>query len=385
MNKKGLSKEEIFTHLDEFQKKDLKYDSGRILGSMCTEAHPIARQAYIQFLNSNLGDYGLFSGTKQIEEEVIRSLGNILHNEKVYGHVITGGTEANLMAMRAARNFARDKKGITEPEILVPESAHFSFKKASDLMNLKCISLDLDENYCIDIDSLNENISKNTVAVVGVAGTTELGRIDPIPAMSDICYDKDIYLHVDAAFGGFIIPFLKSLGHDLPDFDFKLDGVCSITIDPHKMGLAPIPAGCILFKEKEYLDVMNIDTPYLTMKQQSTLVGTRSGASVAATWAVMNYFGYEGYCELVKEVMDNTHFLAKELVKNDYELVTNPLLNIVSFNSKDTDPDSLAKYLEDNGWFASVSKCPKAIRVVLMPHIKKSHIIELVDCLKKRI
>ena len=385
MNKKGLSKEEIFTHLDEFQKKDLQYDSGRILGSMCTEAHPIALQAYNQFLNSNLGDYGLFSGTKQIEEEVVHSLGKLLHNENVYGHVITGGTESNLMAMRAARNFARDKKGITDPEILVPESAHFSFKKASDLMNLKCIPLELDENYCIDIDSLNENISKNTVAVVGVAGTTELGQIDPIPAMSDICYDKDIYLHVDAAFGGFIIPFLKCLGYELPDFDFRLEGVCSITIDPHKMGLAPIPAGCILFREKEYLDVMNIDTPYLTMKQQATLVGTRSGASVAATWAVMNYLGYDGYCEIVKEVMDNTHFLAEELVKNDYELVAKPLLNIVSFNSKDTDPNVLANYLENNGWIASVSSCPPAIRVVLMPHIKHYHIVELIDCLKKRI
>lgn len=383
MNNEGLSEDEIFTQLNEFQKKDLKYNSGRILGSMCTEAHPIAIKAYIQFLNSNLGDYGLFPGTKLLEKEVIQSLGNLLHGNNVRGHIITGGTEANLMAMRAARNFSRDNKGITNPEILVPESAHFSFKKAADLMNLKCISLELDENYCIDIDCLNENISKNTVAVVGVAGTTELGMIDPLPAISDICFDNDVYLHVDAAFGGFIIPFLRKLGHNLPDFDFKLDGVCSMTVDPHKMGLAPIPAGCILFREQKYLDVMNIDTPYLTMKQQATLVGTRSGASAAATWAVMNYLGYNGYCKIVKDVMDNTHFLAEELVKNGYELITNPILNIVSFNSKYLNPDDLANYLGDNGWVASVSKCPQAIRVVLMPHITKNHIVELIDCLNR--
>lgn len=84
-------------------------------------------------------------------------------------------------------------------------------------------------------------ISGNTVAVVGVAGTTELGRIDPVEELSEICLEEGIHLHVDAAFGGFIIPFLRETGAELPEFDFKLQGVSSITVDPHKMGLAPSP------------------------------------------------------------------------------------------------------------------------------------------------
>lgn len=385
MDKKGLSKGAVFEKLQEFKKKDLTYSSGKILGSMCTCAHPVAIKAYNDFLESNLGDPGLFKGTKSLENEVISMLGQLLGKKDVYGHVITGGTEANLMAMRAARNMALEFFGnnLTEKmEILAPKSAHFSFKKAADILGLNLKDVELDDEYCMDLDSLQENISKNTVAVVGVAGTTELGKIDPISEISDICMDSNIYLHVDAAFGGLLIPFLKEIGYKLPEFDFSLEGVCSMTVDPHKMGLTPIPTGCILFREEKYLDVMNIDTPYLTQKQQSTIVGTRTGASSAASWAIMKYMGREGYTKIATNAMEITDFLARNLVNAGYELVSAPELNIVAFNSKKILANDLANKLEEKGWVVSVSSCPPAIRVVLMPHIKREHIIDFMETLK---
>ena len=385
MDKTGLSKCQVFETLQEFKKKDLKYSSGKILGSMCTCAHPIAKEVYCDFLESNLGDPGLFKGTKALENEVISMLGELLGKKDVYGHVITGGTEANLMAMRAARNMAQNTMGEElngTPEIMVPKSAHFSFKKAADILGLKLKEVELTDEYRMDLNCFQENLSKNTIAVVGVAGTTELGKIDPISELSKICLDSNIYLHVDAAFGGFLIPFLKEIGYKLPDFDFSLEGVSSITIDPHKMGLAPIPSGCILFREKEYLDVMNIDTPYLTEKQQSTIAGTRTGASSAATWAIMKYMGREGYVKLAVQAMETTDFLARNLVKAGFELVSSPELNIVAFNSKQMPAHELAEKLEAQGWAVSVSSCPPAIRVVLMPHIKLEHIVELMDTLE---
>jgi tyrosine decarboxylase/aspartate 1-decarboxylase len=388
MDKTGLSKRQVFETLQEFKKKDLEYSSGKIMGSMCTCAHPIAKEVYCDFLESNLGDPGLFKGTKSLENEVISMLGDLLGKKDVYGHVITGGTEANLMAMRAARNMVKMGKNTSGEkldgtlEIIVPKSAHFSFKKAADILGLKLKEIELNYEYRIDLDCFQDNISKNTIAAVGVAGTTELGKIDPITELSKICIDSNIYLHVDAAFGGFLIPFLKEIGYDLPDFDFSLKGVSSITIDPHKMGLAPIPSGCILFREKEYLDVMNIDTPYLTEKQQSTIAGTRTGASSAATWAIMKYMGREGYVKLAVQAMEITDFLARNLVKAGFELVSSPELNIVAFNSKQMPAHELAEKLEAQGWAVSVSSCPPAIRVVLMPHIKREHIIEFMDTLE---
>lgn len=382
MDDKPADKQVILKELEEIHSLDHDYADGRILGSMCTEAHPFAKKVYCEFLDTNLGDPGLFKGTKQIENEVIKSIGDLLSLDNAYGNIVTGGTEANLMAIRAARNHARKYKGITDGEIIIPNSAHFSFKKAADMLNLEIVEAKLDDNYKIDVESVREAISDKTVAIVAIAGTTELGLIDPIEEISKIALENNIYFHVDAAFGGFSIPFLKELGYDLPNFDFSLEGVCSITVDPHKMGLAPIPAGGIIFRHSEYLDVMAVDSPYLTVKTQSTIVGTRLGASSAATYAIMKYFGKEGYSKLAENLMENTKFLAGNLKELGYELICEPELNIIAFNHPDMATNDLAQKLEDLGWKVSVAKCPVAIRVVLMNHVKKNHLKELLKDLK---
>ena len=372
MDQKGIKKQEISERLLEFKREDMTYKSGRILGSMCTCPHEVGVEAYYMFLESNLGDSGLFKGTRQMEKEVIGMLGELLGKKDVCGHVITGGTEANIMAMRAARN----SSNVKNPEIIIPKSAHFSFKKAADMLRLKIMEAELDENYCIDIDSVKDLISPNTVAIVGIAGTTELGVIDPIEDLSNICLEKNIYLHVDAAFGGFSIPFLTEIGYNFPKFDFSLPGVSSITIDPHKMGLAPIPTGCILFRDRTYLQSISTETPYLTEKEQSTIVGTRTGASSAAAWALMKYFGKDGYAEVAEKCMEVTRILADGIEKSGFKLIRKPQLNLVSFISDKIETDEIYNELEEKGWVASVSAYPKAIRIVVMPHIKEEHVQE---------
>ncbi len=383
MDEKGISKSEVFKKLKEFKNRDMTHRSGKILGSMCTCPHPVGLKAYEMFLESNLGDPGLFKGTKAMENEVIQLLGDLLGKKDIYGHIITGGTEANIMAMRAARNTARQENpDINDPEIIVPKSAHFSFKKAADMLCLTINEAEIDDNYRMSVNSVEDLISNDTVAVVAVAGTTELGKIDPVEDLSYICLENDIYLHVDAAFGGYSIPFLNQIGYGLPKFDFKLRGVCSITIDPHKMGLAPIPTGGILFREKKYLDAMSIETPYLTEDRQSTIVGTRTGASTAATWALMKYLGREGYRKISKECMEITEILYHGIIDSGFDVITEPQLNIVAFRSKQMSVDELAERLENLGWAVSISSYPRAIRIIVMPHIKKKHVAAFIDDLK---
>ncbi len=383
MEDKGISKTEVFRRLEEFKKKDMTHRSGKILGSMCTCPHPVGLRAYQMFLESNLGDPGLFKGTKAMEDEVINLLGDLLGKHDIHGHIITGGTEANIMAMRAARNSAKlENPGIKDPEIIVPKSAHFSFKKAADMLCLNIMEAKLDSDYKVDVTSIEKMLSKNTVAVVAVAGTTELGKVDPVEDISNICLENNIYLHVDAAFGGYSIPFLNEMGYEFPKFDFELKGVCSITIDPHKMGLAPIPTGGILFREKKYLDAMSIETPYLTEDRQSTIVGTRTGASTAATWALMKYFGREGYRKVSNQCMEITKLLYEGIIESGFEVVTEPQLNIVAFKSKNISVDELARRLENLGWAVSKSSYPRAIRVIVMPHIKEKHVKAFIEDLK---
>lgn len=383
MENKGRSKTEIFDELHQYKIRDMTHRSGKILGSMCTCPHPVGLNAYKMFLESNLGDPGLFKGTKAMEDEVISSLGDLLGEKDVYGHIITGGTEANLMAMRAARNtFKYNNPNCKDIEIVVPKSAHFSFKKASDMLCLNLLEAELDENYRVDINSVEELLSENTAAVVAIAGTTELGKIDPVEKISDLCVKKGIYLHVDAAFGGYSIPFLNELGYNLPEFDFKLPGVCSITIDPHKMGLAPIPTGGILFRKKTFLESISIETPYLTEDRQSTIVGTRTGASTAATWALMNYLGREGYRKVSKECMETTKLLYHGIIEAGYNVVTEPELNIVAFKSDEMTVDEISQRLEKLGWAVSISSYPRAIRIIVMPHVKEEHVKIFLEDLK---
>jgi len=179
---------------------------------------------------------------------------------------------------------------------------------------------------------------------------------------------------VDAAFGGYSIPFLKDAGYDLPEFDFSLPGVSSITIDPHKMGLAPIPTGGILFREREYLEVMAIETPYLTEDLQSTVVGTRTGAATAATWALLKHLGREGYQEVSRKCMEITSHLAEGVEKAGFELVTHPELNIVAFRSSQISVEEIARRLENRGWAVSLASYPRAIRIIVMPHLKLEHV-----------
>lgn len=378
MEEKGITQEQIYQMLRKYKEKDLTHRSGRILGSMCTCPHPVGIKAYSMFLESNLGDPGLFPGTKAMEDEVITILGGLLGKSDVHGHIITGGTEANLMAMRAARN----TKGLKDPEIIVPRSAHFSFKKAADLLCLDLKMAELDGSYRMDLSSVEELISENTVAIVGVAGTTELGKIDPIQELSKLCVEKDIYLHVDAAFGGYSIPFLKEAGYNLPRFDFSLPGVSSITIDPHKMGLAPIPTGGILFRDRKYLEAMAIETPYLTEDLQSTIVGTRTGAATAATWALLKHLGREGYREVATSCMEITYKLAEGVKNAGFDLVTEPELNIVPFTSSEIPVDEIARRLEHRGWAVSLASYPRAIRIIVMPHLKEEHINAFLDDLR---
>jgi len=93
--------------------------------------------------------------------------------------------------------------------IVLPESAHYSFDKAAQMLGVSLRRAPLDDQLRADVDAMAGLVDENTIALVGVAGTTEFGQVDPIPAIGKLALDEKIFLHVDAAFGGFVIPFLK--------------------------------------------------------------------------------------------------------------------------------------------------------------------------------
>ena len=369
MEEQGLTEGEVERLLEEKKRKDLRYE--RIFSSMCTYPHEIAIRAHMKFIEANLGDHGLFPGTKEMEDEVVRMLGSLLGKEDAAGYITTGGTESNIQAIRAARNLKRKELGSAAAfNIVVPESAHFSFDKIADLLSLEVRKARLDDELRVDVEAVKELMDERTVAVVGIAGTTEFGQIDPIEELSEVALERGVFLHVDAAFGGFVIPFLERRYR----FDFSVEGVSAISIDPHKMGMSTIPAGCLLFRRREHLEALAVETPYLTTKAQYSLVGTRSGAAAAATYAVLKLLGKEGLRRVVRECMRLTRLVVDGARKLGVEPVIEPVMNVVALKVENV--ELVVERLRERGWRVSTTRKPRALRLVIMPHVTEEAVMQ---------
>lgn len=347
---------------------DHDFKSHTILGSMCTEPHPLAIKTYKRFLSTNVGDPGLFPNLVELEKEYIRLIGNLLNNNDSMGMVVSGGSEANILAMWSARELAKKN----QRDVLVSEACHFSFDKAAQMLNLNLIKIKVDAEHKVCIDLLKEQISENTMAIVGIAGTTGAGACDSIDELSEIALEHNIYLHVDAAFGGFVYPFIEKS----PAFDFSLPGVQSITLDPHKMGRAVIQSGCILYRNKDIYNSVNITIDYLSggKTTHNSILGTRSGASIAASWAIYNYLGLSGYKAGIDKLMKLTSWFVDKIKDiNGIDTIIEPQINIVGIcTTNNMDIKVLINKLRLKGW--AISEWNNFMRITVMPHVKKSYL-----------
>ncbi|MHA1842995.1 MAG: tyrosine decarboxylase MfnA [Promethearchaeota archaeon] len=378
-----MDKQKILQLLEEKLACDHSYDEGYILGSMCTEVNEFGKEVYLKYISKNLGDPGLFPGTAKLEEEIVAEIGELFNGSNIIGSFTTGGSEANLIAMRIAKKLRED---IKEPEIVVPISAHRSFDKAGDLLNIKIKKARLKNNFELDLEHFKSLITENTCGVVAIAGTTSLGLIDPIEKIGKFIKDKDLFFHVDAAFGGFVLPFLKQLGYNIPPWDFRVEQVDSITADPHKMGMGVIPSGGLFLKNKEIIQKLGFEIPYLAggSFKHLHIVGTRPGGTVIAFWAIMKYLGMKGFTQIVQECMDNTLYLAEQIKEMaGVILAAEPVMNVLGITTENGENIcELDKELRKMHWMLGKFEEFNLIRTVIMPHVIREHLVRFVNDLK---
>jgi tyrosine decarboxylase/aspartate 1-decarboxylase len=384
MLEEGLEKKEILKILDEKLKIDYSYDSGSILGSMNSEPLEIGKEVYLKYISKNLGDPGLFLGTAALEEEVVREIGELFGGQNIIGTFTTGGSEANIIAMRIAKKLRPD---IKKPEIILSSSAHLSFDKGSDLLGIKLKKAKLKEDYTLDLVHFESLINENTCAVVGIAGTTSLGLVDPIEKIGSLIEGRNIFLHVDAAFGGFVLPFLPMLNYKILEWDFSVKSVNSITADPHKMGLGIIPSGGIFLRDQNILDRTGFEIPYLAGGnfKHFHIVGTRTGGPIIAFWAIMKFLGIKGFKEMIKRCMKNTQYLTDRISEiKGIKLATNPVMNIVGITTENGDSIcEIDEELRKRKWMLGKFTDFNLIRIVIMPHVQKKHLSNFCDDLER--
>lgn len=330
----------------------------RVLSSMCTEPHPVAREAAERFLATNPGDPATYQQIADLERQAVETLGEVARLDAPHGYIASGGTESNIQAVRAARNLARRD----DPNVVAPESIHFSFQKAAEVLGVELRVAPVDDDHRATLDAIAEHVDDDTVLVAGVAGSTEYGRVDPIPELAAIAHEHDALFHVDAAWGGFALPFTDYA------WDFTDAAVDTMAIDPHKLGQSAVPAGGFLAREQRVVDALAVDTPYLESTSQATLTGTRSGAGVASAAAAMDELWPDGYRTQFEVSMSDAAWLADQLVDRGFDVVE-PTLPLVAVAV----PESLFAALRDRGWRISRTATGE-LRVVCMPHVTREQL-----------
>jgi len=371
MDEMGLPFEEVLARLKQFSSRDHHFDDGDIFGSMCTKPHDAAIKAHMMFLEANLGNRGLYPGTSDMENEVVEDVGTLLGMQRPKGQMLSGGTEANLLALWSAREFTGKNK------VLLPQHAHFSFKKACRMLKMEAIEIPSSEKYVLDSKVLPGFLEDNVACVVAVAGITETGLCDPIDEIGRILEGTSIPFHVDAAFGGFVLPFIE---HP-PRFDFDIPKLTSMTVDPHKMGMGTIPGGILLYRDDSFLKGIRSHAPYLTQKSHYAITGTRGSAGVAAAFSAIKSLGCSGYRSIVRDCMDNTRHLCARAKVAGFPCAFEPLTNVVVLSMNE--PEYVYKMLTDAGIFCSTSRNPKGLRIVVMPHVSRENIDALVSKIKE--
>ncbi|MEX2114792.1 MAG: aminotransferase class V-fold PLP-dependent enzyme [Pirellulales bacterium] len=225
--------------------------------------------------------------------------------EGICGSVSSGGSESILLAMKTYRDWARETKGITAPQIVLPVSAHAAFHKAAQYFNLERKVVPLDSEFRADVSAMAAAITPNTIALVGSAVNFPYGTIDPIDKLGELAQTHGIGLHVDGCLGGYFLPWAEKLGQPVSPFDFRVPGVTSMSCDTHKYGYAPKGTSVVLYRgaELRHHQYFTIADWPGGLYYSPTFSGSRPGALSAACWAALVSMGESGYLAATKKIL----------------------------------------------------------------------------------
>ncbi len=308
---KRRSVDEVIAELQAKREKDLRWADGRTFGMVYDggpSVHEAAERAAILYLHENALNTRAFPSLGEIQSEVVGWTASLLHApETAAGFLTSGGTESILCAVKAARERGRAERGVSEPEMVVAESAHAAFHKGAHLFGLKLHKTPVRDDWTADVEAMAACVNERTVLVVGSAPQYPQGVVDPIPAIAELAASVDANCHVDACMGGFVLPFAERIGRPVPPWDFRVEGIHSISADIHKLGYAPKGVSVILHRTKALrrYQTFVFDGWLGGFYASPNLQGTRSGLPMATAWAVMQHLGIEGYCDLTRSTLEN--------------------------------------------------------------------------------
>jgi glutamate/tyrosine decarboxylase-like PLP-dependent enzyme len=371
--KDGTPRDQVLKTLRSLHDSDTNWHEGRTFSLVyhASDEHTeFLKKAYSIYFHQNGLNPSAFPSLKKFEAEVVSMAANLLGGgTNAAGTMTSGGTESIMMAVKTYRDWARATKGITAPEMIVPESIHPAFDKAAHYFDVKIRKAPLTADFRVDPAAVEKMIAPNTILLVGSAPQYPQGVIDPIAKLAALAKARGIGMHVDACVGGFILPFLKKLGYPIPAFDLSVDGVTSMSADLHKYGFAAKGASIVLYRDKDlrrYQFFVSADWPGGAFASPS-MPGTRPAGSIAAAWATLTAFGEAGYLEIARTCMENAEKIQAGIRALGMKIVGEPQCSIFGFTAEDVDVYAVADQMQARGWYIDRQQKPTCLHLMVTP------------------
>lgn len=372
----GQSWPELAAALRELKRDDLDWRRGRhaaFVWHADDAVEEVAREAYALFMTENGLGLRVFPSLRRMEADVVAMVRHLLGGDAATaGHLTSGGTESIFLATHAARQWARRRRpDVAEPEIVAPWSAHPAVNKAAHYLGMTVRRVPVGAGFRADVAAMAAAITPRTVMLYGSAPTYSLGVVDPIAELADLARARGLWLHVDACVGGILGPFVRALGHPVPEFGLAVPGVTSISADLHKSGYAAKGASVVLFRSVEHQAAgrYDFDDWPTGLYSVNTFTGTRPGGAVAAAWAVMHFLGEAGYRRIATTVMEAKARLIEGLarIEGGLHVWGEPELWAVGFGSEALDVFTIADRMTARGWSVGRIREPRGIHLMITP------------------
>src|SRR5262245_49564889 len=365
----GIGRDEVLRLMREMRDREQdRWEDGFASGSVYNgDPEHIAFLNEVYAINSQANPLhaDLWPSTVKFEAEIVamtaRMLGDV---DGVCGTVSSGGTESILLAMKLYRDRAY-ARGITQPEMIVPSTAHAAFDKAADYFRITKITVPVGADGRADVAATAAAITPSTAVIVGSAPCFPNGMVDPISELAELARTRDIGFHTDACLGGFVLPWAERLGYDVPPFDFRVPGVTSMSADTHKYGYAAKGTSVVLYRDKDLRHFQYYKTAKWAggLYFSPTFAGSRPGALSAACWAAMVTLGEAGYLDAVRRIVETASAVKEGIAKIDgVDVIGDPLWN-VAFAAPDVDIYRVLDMMGHHGWSLNGLQDPPSVHL----------------------
>jgi sphinganine-1-phosphate aldolase len=374
----GVPRDEVLRQMDDLAARERpRWDDGLASGAVYHggEDH-VAFLNRVYALSSQVNPLhaDLWPSAAKYEAEIVAMTAGMLGADavptddparQVVGTVTSGGTESILLAMRTYRDWARATRRVKRPEVVAPTSAHVAFDKAAQYFRIKLVRVPVAADYRADVAAMRRAVTRNTVALVGSAPSFPHGVVDPIEDLAAVARERRIGFHTDACLGGFVLPWARRLGYDVPPFDFGVPGVTSMSADTHKFGYAAKGSSVVLYRGTKLRSFQ-----YFTATEwpgglyfSPTLAGSRPGALSAVCWAALVATGEDGYLDATRRILETGAAIRSGIQDIPHLRVLGDPLWVVAFASDTVDVYRVLERMTSRGWSLNGLHMPPAVHI----------------------